>query len=159
MISNQERYGNMEDLIKKIEVIKDNIYETYSKGSFNNDTEQLSILMRKDEISPAVKESLILLHSGYRAEFQGIRNYQLTSLGKLADLQGITLRKLSHEIEMINSKLPPAKKPFYKRWLPVSLIVTSVTVLFIIIWILAYIDLEASEFTFKFLKELKKLFS
>jgi len=144
----------MEDIHKDYAKIKDYLYEAHMQITMSADFHNLVKLKNVDD---ELRETLILLHSNYKAEFQAIKNHNFRVLLSVVDIQSTAFSKLVNEQVNMNGKLDTLvddKKSKIKSRLITLALVAVVGTFTVLVLYLIIADKEAGKILLELVKSL-----
>lgn len=90
----------MENIKQDLNKIKDYLYESHLEVTMSKDFDSL---IKLKNVNDELRETLILLHSNYKAEFQAIKNHNFRVLLSILDSQATAFDKvIAKQLEMSN---------------------------------------------------------
>ena len=144
----------MEDIHKDYAKIQDYLYEAHMQITMSADFHNLVKLKNVDD---ELRETLILLHSNYKAEFQAIKNHNFRVLLSVVDIQSTAFSKLVNEQVNMNGKLDTLvddKKSKIKSRLITLALVAVVGTFTVLVLYLIIADKEAGKILLELVKSL-----
>jgi len=141
----------MDNIKDKLISLKD---EFYNIQLDNNDNDFIKLVKLKD-VSDELYETLILIHSNYKAEIQSVKTNNYRMLTKLIDTN---IDLLNRYKEIINELRPKNdNKISFITPKNIALILGSVSLFIVSIWTLFTINPDAAKFTSELLKTITNI--
>lgn len=145
----------MENISEDYSKIKDYLYEAHMQVTAGS---EFNSLVKLKNVDPELRETLILLHSNYKAEFQAIKNHNFRVLLSVVDTQSAAFNKIvssQKSTSIAINLLADEKKSKFKTRLMILALIALVGTFMVSMLYLITTDKEAG----KILIELIKLIS
>ena len=143
----------MVEISKDIEKIKNYLYEAHLEVTMHTDFDGL---VKLKSIDDELRETLILLHSNYKAEFQAIKNHNFRVLLNMVDVQHGAFEKLVRQQSEANKVLGTLVNPKKSGFSVLKIVIPLLTIagFIVLVFYLFNSDKEAGKMVIELIKTL-----
>ena len=135
----------MELILKRIEALRTSLLDAYVESDADASLESI---FKMGDLSPELKETLVVLHSMNKAELQAIRNHNFRNVSELLNTQYAYVSEVEKkltDIEALVRTVGKAKSEKYSFFTTNKIILYAAVGLFTFfcIWLMAIADKDA----------------
>lgn len=144
----------MDSIRTDLNKIKDYLYETHLEITMSKDFDNL---IKLKSVNDELRETLILLHSNYKAEFQAIKNHNFRVLLSIVDTQAIAFDKVitkQAEMSKIIDDVVKTKKGKTINVVKILTLLAGIASFIVVIFFLFTSDKEAGQMVIDLVKSL-----
>lgn len=144
----------MVEIRNDLNKIKEYLYEAHLEVTMHTDFDHL---VKLKSVNDELRETLILLHSNYKAEFQAIKNHNFRVLLNIVDTQANSFDKVIHKQDELSKILEDMIKAKSGKKISIGKVIgllASITTFIVIVFYLFTSDKEAGKMVIDLVKSL-----
>ncbi len=148
----------MENIKQDLNKIKDYLYESHLEVTMSKDFDSL---IKLKNVNDELRETLILLHSNYKAEFQAIKNHNFRVLLSIVDTQATAFDKVIKKQEEMSGLLDNIVKSKTSKTLSfirIIILLSGGSIFLIVMFFLFNSDKETGKLIIELIKSVAPIY-